>query len=631
MDPLSGLLQQLTCLVLYSKSVNSDSLNFDLLKRSLRLFDRRAQLRILAVLIIQICLAFVDLLGVAIVGLLGALTVTGIQSVEPPQGGRISVVLNFLGLGSQTFQEQIAILGGLAAFLLVSRTLISIFFTRRSLKFLSFQAAKISSDMFSKTLNLSLLDLRRNTSQELLYYLTVGVNTITVGIIGTSMSIAADLFLMSLLIAGLILVSPGMAFSTFFVFAGIGYLLYKLLHNRARTLGEENASLSMERNEKVIEVIRTYRESVVKGRRDYYSNYVRNIRFSLASTEAELAFMPNISKYVLEIATVIGGLFICAIEFYLNDASHAIATLAVFLAAGSRIAPAILRLQQGALYVRGGVGSALPTLRLIERLENLPIRVQLNDEVDYLHNEFSPRIEIEKLTLTYPGKSTPAVDDVDLRILPGQQVAIVGPSGAGKTSLVDLLLGIILPSSGRVLISELVASEAILRWPGAVAYVPQDVAILSGSIKENVCLGYAPTSIENERVWEALRFAQLEEFVEALPEQLETEVGEFGAQLSGGQRQRLGIARAMLTHPKLVILDEATSALDGQTESALTEALEALHGEVTTVVIAHRLSTIRLADQVVYLENGQVKAVGTFSEVRSKVSNFDHQAKLIGL
>jgi ABC-type multidrug transport system fused ATPase/permease subunit len=611
--------------------VNSDALNRDLLRRSLRLFSKPAQLRILAVLVIQVCLSFIDLLGVALVGLLGALTVTGIQSTEPPQGGRISTVLEFLGLGSQTFQEQIAILGGLAAILLVARTLVSIFFTRRAIKFLSFQAAKISSDMFGKILNLSLLDLRKNSSQELLYYLTVGVNTITVGIIGTSMSIAADLFLMCLMIIGLIVVSPGMAFSTFIVFSSIGYLLYRLLHNRARWLGQENATLSMERNEKVIEVIRTYRESVVKGRRDFYSDYVRNIRFSLASTEAELAFMPNISKYVLEIATVAGGLFICAIEFYFNDASQAIATLAVFMAAGSRIAPAVLRLQQGALFVRGGVGSALPTLNLIESLEQLPIKVQTEGEIDYTHNGFSPVVEIDQLTLVYPEKVTPAVKNVNIRILPGQQIAIVGPSGAGKTSLVDLLLGIITPTSGRVLISDVMASEAILRWPGAVAYVPQDVTILSGSIQDNVCLGYSPNSIDAERVWEALRFAQLEEFVSALPNQIDTQVGEFGAQLSGGQRQRLGIARAMLTHPKLIILDEATSALDSQTEFALTESLQALRGVVTTVVIAHRLSTIRNADLVVYMDGGEVKASGSFVEVRAKVANFDDQAKLIGL
>jgi ABC-type multidrug transport system fused ATPase/permease subunit len=445
------------------------------------------------------------------------------------------------------------------------------------------------------------------------------------------MSIAADLFLMCLMIVGLVVVSPGMAVGTFVVFSGIGYLLYRLLHKRARWLGQENATLSMERNEKVIEVIRTYRESVVKGRRDYYSEYVRNIRFSLASTEAELAFMPNISKYVLEIATVTGGLFICALEFYFNDASQAIATLAVFLAAGSRIAPAVLRLQQGALFVRGGVGSALPTLELIESLEKLPTRVQTEDELDYTHKNFSPMVEIDLLTLVYPGKEVPAVKDVNLRILPGQQIAIVGPSGAGKTSLVDLLLGIITPTSGRVLISDVIASEAILRWPGAVAYVPQDVTILSGSIKENVCLGYSPNLIDTERVWEAIRFAQLEEFVSALPAQLETQVGEFGAQLSGGQRQRLGIARALVSKPKLLILDEATSSLDGKSEADISDSINEFRGEVTTLIIAHRLSTIRTADQVIYMNKGRIEFVGTFDEVRKNVPEFDNQAKLMGL
>jgi ABC-type multidrug transport system fused ATPase/permease subunit len=341
--------------------------------------------------------------------------------------------------------------------------------------------------------------------------------------------------------------------------------------------------------------------------------------------------MPNISKYVLEITTVIGGLMICSLEFYFSDASHAIATLAIFIAAGSRIAPAVLRLQQGALFVRGGVGSALPTLNLIEELRDMPIEEKSDNPIDYIHKDFSPTISINELTLVYPEKQEASVNGINLNIEPGKLVAIVGPSGAGKTSLADLLLGIIQPTSGEVLISNVPAKDAITKWPGSVAYVPQDVSIQSGTIKENVCLGYDAVTIDPDRVWDALKFAQLDEFVFNLPAQLDSEVGEFGAKLSGGQRQRLGIARAMLTRPKLLILDEATSALDGQTESALTEALQLLHGDVTVLVIAHRLSTIRSADHVLYMEKGKVIASGTFEEVRSNVVNFDEQAKLMGL
>jgi ABC-type multidrug transport system fused ATPase/permease subunit len=221
--------------------------------------------------------------------------------------------------------------------------------------------------------------------------------------------------------------------------------------------------------------------------------------------------------------------------------------------------------------------------------------------------------------------------NVDFHVHEDQFTGIVGPSGAGKTSLVDLLLGIITPTSGRVLISDVTASEAILRWPGAVAYVPQDVTILSGSIIENVCLGYSPSAINTERVWEALRFAQLEEFVSALPAQLETQVGEFGAQLSGGQRQRLGIARAMITKPSLLVLDEATSALDGETEANISDAIQKFADGVTVIMIAHRLSTVLAADRVIYMDKGRVVAQGTFEEVRKSVPDFDRQANLMGL
>jgi ABC-type multidrug transport system fused ATPase/permease subunit len=207
----------------------------------------------------------------------------------------------------------------------------------------------------------------------------------------------------------------------------------------------------------------------------------------------------------------------------------------------------------------------------------------------------------------------------------------VGPSGAGKTSVVDVLLGVLTESSGTVLISGKRPLETIAQWPGAIAYVPQDVAMSSGTIKENITLGFPENSDDNELITSALEMAQLASFVTSLPHGLDTQVGERGTKLSGGQRQRLGIARAMFTKPKLLVLDEATSALDGQTESDISSAILELKGKTTIVMIAHRLSTVRFADLVIYIDGGKITAKGTFEDVRSQVPDFEKQAQLMGL
>ena len=215
--------------------------------------------------------------------------------------------------------------------------------------------------------------------------------------------------------------------------------------------------------------------------------------------------------------------------------------------------------------------------------------------------------------------------------MPGTAYIITGESGAGKTTLVDALLGVLEPDLGKISISGYKPLEAIAKWPGAISYLPQDILISNGTIRENVTLGYPSEIVSDELVWNALKLAKLDVFVSGLPKGLHTYVGDRGTQISGGQRQRLGIARAMLTMPKLLVLDEATSALDGETELGITEAISDLHGKVSIIMIAHRLSTIRNADVVYYMDKGLVITKGSFDEVRKLVPDFDHQAELMGL
>lgn len=597
--------------------------------RSARVFSRRDQKKIFAVIVLQICLGFLDLLGVAIIGILGALAISGIQSGTP--GNRVSAALDLIHIGNQPFQAQAAILGLGAAIILIGRTLLSVFFTRKTLFFLSRRGAVISSELVSKLLSQSLQKIQERTNQETIYAVTYGVTTITLGVLGTVVSLIADGSLMIVMAVGLFVVDPAIAFGTFFVFAIIGLIMYRLMNVRAKFLGIKNWELSLRGDEKIVEVLNSYREIIVRNRREYYVREIARSRMDLANVMAEIQFMPNISKYVIESAVVLGALIISAAQFMMQDAKHAVATLAVFLAAGTRMAPAILRIQQGTIQIRNSLGAATPTLQLIESLNDTKLAHKVIDTVITEHENFSGKVKIRNLTLRYPGKSIPALTNINLEFSHGESIAIVGPSGAGKTSLVDVLLGVLEPQEGSVEISGFAPIETIINWPGAISYVPQDVAISKGTIRENIALGYPIDVATDELVDSAIRIAHLVEFVSSLPDGIDTQVGERGAKISGGQRQRLGIARAMFTKPSLLVLDEATSALDGETEANISDAIQGLKGSVTVVMIAHRLSTVRNADLVVYMESGRIIATGTFEEVRSQVPDFDNQAKLMGL
>ena len=597
--------------------------------RSISILSRADKQKIAAVVFLQICMGWLDLLGVLAIGLLGALSVTGLQSQNP--GDRVSQVLRILHIAGETFQTQASIIGALALVLLVGRTILSIFFTRRILFFLSRRGAKISANLISRLLAQPLLTVQMRTTQETLYAVTGGVVIITLGILATAVVFVSDAALLIIMALGLFVVDPITALGTFLIFTLIGSALYRSMHVKAKTLGVETSVLNIQSNEKIVEVFSSYRESVVRNRRDYYAREIGKVRLALANANAEMSFMPYVSKYVIETSVVLGALLISATQFFLQDSMHAVATLGIFLAAGTRIAPAVLRLQQGLITIRGALGQAAPTLDLIDMLGDASMIENVDDSLNIVHDGFIPEIQVSNTSLTYPNKSIAAISNITLNIPSGASVAFVGPSGAGKTTMIDVLLGVLNPDEGSVLISGLPPLLAVAKWPGAVSYVPQDVVIAAGTIRENVAMGYPPEVATDELVMDALKVAHLDKFVAELPHGIDTQVGERGTKMSGGQRQRLGIARAMFTQPHLLVLDEATSSLDGETEASITDAIHALRGSTTVVVIAHRLSTVRDANIVVYLSGGKIMAKGTFDEVRKVLPDFDRQAKLMGL
>lgn len=597
--------------------------------KALLILDKQDRVKLGFITGIQILMDFLDLLGVIAIGALGALAVQGIESKTP--GNRVGFLLRLLHLQSQTLQTQVAILGIGAGVLLIAKTALSIFFTRKTFFFLSYRSAKISADLVSKILSKNLLYIQRRGTQETLFMVTDGIKGILVDMLAISVTVVTDIFLLGIIAVGLLVVDPVVACATALLFALVGFSLYRLMQVRAKDLGLQNTELRIRNNQKILEVLNSYRESVVRNRRKYYSDQIGKMRYSLANVTAEYSFMPYISKYTIESTAVIGLLVLSGIEFGSKNAVHAVSTLAVFMAASSRIAPAALRIQQGLISIKQATGSSESTFTLIEELRETSDDISDPSDYSFTYTDFVPSLIIEDVSFEYTESSNFSLSKMTINIPAGSSVAIVGPSGAGKTTLVDLILGILEPNAGKVLISGLVPSEAFKKWSGAIAYVPQNVMVSTGTIRENVGLGYPPEIATDQLVLNALQIAQLDSQVLAMPGGLDSPVGENGSQISGGQRQRLGIARAMFTKPKLLVLDEATSSLDGQTEADVTAAIQSLRGRATVIVVAHRLSTARAADQVIYVENGHILAIGKFDEVRSAVPNFDQQALLLGL
>jgi ABC-type multidrug transport system fused ATPase/permease subunit len=593
------------------------------------LFEKTDKRKIYIITIVHVFSNILDLIGVAFLGVLGSLAITGSSSRAP--GSRVETVLKFLNINNLSLQHQATLLGLSAAIFLVTKTLLSLFFSKRTMYFLSYRSAKLTENLISKLLSQPLQSINKNSVQENIYALTGGVGSVVNSIIGAAIFIISDLSLTVILLFGLFYVDPLICLLTIILYAGVATILYLLFNKKIQLLGINQSRMSIKNQEMIREILGTYREAVVGAKRSFYIQEVRKHQYDLAKNNAKFSFFPNISKYVLEITLITGIFLISMIQFYKYNAENSVAILSIFLISSARIAPAILRIQQSVVQMKGSIGVAAPALNLIDQLQSIKQPLATISKFTTNHNDLKNDIVLKDVNFNYSRKNAFNIVNINLSIEPGSINAIVGRSGAGKTTLVDILLGVLYPTSGEVLIGGKTPAEAINNYPGSLAYVPQDVFIVNGTVRENVCLGYNIESIPSELVYAALEKAQLSQFVESLPHKIDTYIGDNGSRLSGGQKQRLGIARALITEPLILVMDESTSSLDGETESNLTNSITSLKGKTTLILIAHRLSTVRNADKIIYMEDGKLITSGSFDEVRVNVPDFDKQSKLMGL
>ena len=599
------------------------------IRKSVQLLDSQDKKKYVLLTITQAALSIIDLLSVAVVGLIAAIAVNGIGKVGP--GDTLDRLLTTIKLENFSIQTQAALLGLIVGILLSAKSIFSLLLNKRMLFFLGYRSAKISKVLISKLVQQNALVIESNSAQKLIYSATTGINSIVIGVLGNLSALIGDLVLCIILFVGLFVYSPSTTLITVLVLGFILSALFMYLNRESVKLTATQTRMGIVNAELLAELLENYREAVVRNRRGYYERGISEVRQNLASVSAMQNWLPNISKYTIEITVTAFTLLLAYLQFSSKDAVGAAGSLAIFLVAGARLAPSLLRIQQYIIAMNAHSTSAGPTFELFEgMLQTEPTQTKVsNFQID--HGAFVPKVKITNLEFVYPGSENLLIRIPKLEVHEGEFIAIVGPSGAGTSTFVDLILGILEPRSGSVEISDLSPVNAFSHWPGAVGYVSQKSNFPTGTIKSCIAGGYEENEISDELVWTSLEIASLADFVKALPNGLDEHLGERSIKLSGGERQRLSIARALLTQPKLLVMDEATSSLDSDTEAKVSGAIQELHGKVTLIVVAHRLSTVRMADRIIYLEHGQIVAEGTFEELRATVPNFDAQAALMGL
>jgi ABC-type multidrug transport system fused ATPase/permease subunit len=364
------------------------------------------------------------------------------------------------------------------------------------------------------------------------------------------------------------------------------------------------------------------REIKASAAEQHFTNIVTDSRTRMLDAYRTIALTNVQPRYVLELAMVGAAGVVAGFAYSTRSASVATASMAIFLAGGFRMLAPLNKVFNGINQAR----TAMPAIeQIVHDIDVLGPLAEAELFEPPIISDLRPNISMRSVTFRYRG-STDVLVGVDLDVHDGEAVAIVGGSGAGKSTIVDLLLGLLSPDHGSITVDGHSLDQVRRQWQRMVGYVPQSISLLDASVRENITFGLGVN--DDDRLWQVLDAAQLRDVVESLPSGLETRIGERGTLLSGGQRQRLGIARALYRSPAVLVLDEATSALDNETEARLTQVLEKLRGTLTTVTIAHRLSTVRHADRAYFVDSGRVLAAGTFDELHRSVPGF---ARLVEL
>lgn len=567
-------------------------------------------------------IAITGLLAVSVLEMVGLVLLLPLMQMfagaETDAGalGRVSSAL-----GNPSDSTLAFILAAIVFGAFVVKGLFTLYFRWWMIGFLNVQAARTAAILFQRYLGAPYaMHLRRN-SADLVRSVQEAVNQTYMGVVIGVLTIISEGTTILAISAVLLVLRPIPAAGTVLYFVIVGYGFLRIVRRRAQRASHGLIDSARDVYKAAYQGLGGVKEVQVRRREAYFADRYESARMSYAWASRVALFLGEAPRYVMEMLFIVGIAIMSVIVFTGSEPEQAAATLGLFVAAGFRILPSMVRLFAGVNSARIGTEAMKIVIR---DLEEIPASTDHHEPALHLRE----RITLEGVGFAYEGTDRQVLSDIDLVIPVGRSLAIVGSSGAGKTTLVDLILGLHSPTQGRILIDETELADVIPRWQRSIGLVPQDVFLLDDSLRANIAFGETDDEIDPERLAEAVVRAQLADLVESLTEGLETRVGERGVRLSGGQRQRIGIARALYLRPGLLVLDEATSSLDSQTERHITDTIDSLHGQQTMLIVAHRLSTVRRCDQLIFMRDGRIETMGTFEEVRSANPEFAHLVEL---
>jgi ABC-type bacteriocin/lantibiotic exporter with double-glycine peptidase domain len=567
----------------------------------------------------MVALAALSLLDAGALGLLAAVTAPILA------GG--SLVLPLIGTVSDT---GLLVMLGLVCVLVVLKSVLAITLLWSATRRFARYELAIGARLFDSYIRAPWVERLKRNSTELIRMSDSSVAVTISGFLLPGSTVLGEFMTFVSILVVLAIAQPILAAVAFVYLMLIGGVLFFWVTRRSRQAGRTNQTYSVKNVRLVAEMIGALKEVTLRDKTAEIAEVVRVNRVQTSRARANIQFLNQVPRYVLE-AGIIGGVVLVGLTGFLisgGQITAAIGAVAIFGLAGFRLAPSIVRFQAVISQVSSNQPHAEAVVREIRAAEKASQHLK-----ERASKELAPHPDVmrfEKVSFRYAPELPDAVTDLELQIPMGSSVAFVGSSGAGKSTIVDLVLGLIEPTAGRISIDGTDLRELTQSWRSRVGYVPQDVALFDASIAQNVALSWTD-DIDRDRVRAALKQAQLLTLVEGREGGIEGMVGERGLALSGGQRQRLGIARALYAEPLVLVMDEATSALDTATEAAVSKAIRTLQGKVTLITVAHRLSTIRDADRIFFMSEGRVAADGTFDELVTAVPEFALQAALAGL